>query len=301
MKSYKILLESSGSLTSSYLIKAVQSANASAVASDIMECAAKYLANEFVIIPSWNNLELWQILEKEILDRDINIVIPSFDETLLEWSQKKQYFLEKGVHIILSDEHTLQICQDKWKTYEFFLENSIPTPKTSLEFKYDVVKPRLGRGGKDVLIYPSKHQVSMDGMISQELLIGQEYTIDVFCNNNGDPVYIIPRKRLGIKNGKSTSGITVNHPIIIKWVKRICEKCKFFGPVNIQCFEDENGNIHFTEINPRVAGGMALGFAASENWISLIIKNLVEDKNIESGDVKYGLKMFRNYDEVYVS
>ena len=301
MKSYKILLESSGSLTSSYLIKAVQSANANAVASDVMECAAKYLANEFLIIPSWNSSELWQILEKEILERDINIVIPSFDETLLEWSQKKQYFLEKGVHVILSDENTLQICQDKWKTYKFFQENNIPTPKTSLEFKYDVVKPRLGRGGKDVLISPISHHISMDGMISQELLIGQEYTIDVFCNCSGDPVYIIPRKRLGIKNGKSTSGITVNHSIIIEWVKRICKKCNFFGPINIQCFEDKNGNIHFTEINPRVAGGMALGFAASENWISLIINNLVENKNIKPVDIKFGLKMFRNYDEVYVS
>ena len=46
-------------------------------------------------------------------------------------------------------------------------------------------------------------------MISQERLIGQEYTVDVLCNKHGHLFYIIPRQRIGVKEGKSTGGLNV--------------------------------------------------------------------------------------------
>lgn len=299
---YRFLLEASGSLTSFYLIKAIQAAKAKAVASDIMECAAMHLADDFIIFPKHHDPRLWEIMEEKMKEHHVNMVIPSFDETLLDWSKKKKYFLEKGIHVILSDEESIALCQDKWETYLFFEKHGIPTPKTSLEWKYGIVKPRLGRGGKGIFINPDKKDVpSMEGLISQELLSGQEYTIDVFCDVNGVPVYIIPRKRMQVKEGKSLNGITVNNSSIIDWVKKICKATVFTGPINMQCFELEDGSIKFTEINPRIAGGMALGFAASENWIPLIIKNIIQKEKIEAMPVKYGLKMFRYYDEVFAS
>jgi carbamoyl-phosphate synthase large subunit len=295
-----MLLEASGSLTSSYMIKAAKEAKIKVVASDIEECAASFLADEFVLFPRFRDPQLWEKMEKEILARGINVVVPSFDETLLTWSEKKKYFKNKGVDVILSDEKSIAICQDKWKTFQFFEAHEIPTPKTSLENKYPVVKPRLGRGGKDILINNNGKQVEMEGMVSQEFLSGTEYTIDVFCNNSGEPIYIIPRKRLAVKDGKSIHGITVDHKKITEWVKRICGATHFIGPINMQCFEESNGDIKFTEINPRIAGGMALGFAASENWVPLIINHTIGGKPISPKTIQYGLKMYRFYDEVFV-
>ena len=71
----------------------------------------------------------------------------------------------------------------------------------------------------------------------------------------------------------------VNHPQIIKWVKRICKQIPF-GPINIQCFICKDGSVKFVEINPRIAGGMALGFAATENWINLIVDHFIFGKKI---------------------
>ena len=297
---YKVLIEASGSLTSTYLIKSIKEAGALAVGSDIVECAAQYLADEFIIFPLISNPELWEIMEKEILERKINVVIPSFDETLLDWAKKKDYFFEKGIHVILSDKASIEICQDKWKTFQFFKQIGIPTPETSTENKYPLIKPRLGRGGKGILIDCKDENVPMDDMISQEYVKGQEYTIDVFCDIHSKPVYIIPRKRLQVKDGKSISGITAMHSGIIEFVKKICNNLPFIGPINMQCFVENNGEIKFIEINPRIAGGMSLGFAASENWVSLIFKNSIEKKQIEPKPIKYDLKMFRYYDEVFV-
>lgn len=298
---YKVLLEASGSLASTYMIKSVKDAGAVVVGSDIVECAAKYLADEFIIFPLISNPNLWEIMEKEILARKINVVIPSFDETLLEWAKKKDYFFDKGVNVILSDKASIEICQDKWKTYQFFKRIGIPTPETSLENKYALIKPRLGRGGKGILIDSTDENVTMDGMISQKFINGQEYTIDVFCDINNNPVYIIPRKRLQVKDGKSINGITSMHLGIIKLVKKICNELPFTGPINMQCFEESNGDIKFIEINPRIAGGMSLGFAASENWVPLIFKNIIEKEQIRAKPIKYDLKMFRYYDEVFMS
>ena len=297
---YKVLLEASGSLTSTYLIKSVKEAGAVAVGSDISDCAAQHLADEFIIFPSISNSNLWEIMEKEILAKKINVVIPSFDETLFEWAKRKHYFFKKGINVVLSDKESIMICQDKWKTYQFFKKIDIPTPETSRENKYPLIKPRLGRGGKGISIDSKDKDMLMDGKISQEYIKGQEYTIDIFCDINNMPVYIIPRKRLKVKDGKSISGITTLHLGIIDFVRKICSELPFVGPLNMQCFEESSGDIKFIEINPRIAGGMSLGFAASENWMALIFKNIIEKKQIKAKTITYDLKMFRYYDEVFV-
>jgi len=139
----------------------------------------------------------------------------------------------------------------------------------------------------------------MANMISQELLTGVEYTIDVLFDHLSQPVYIVPRKRVDVVDGKSTKGVVVKSDLIEGYIHKIAKLLKFIGPINFQCFVD-NGQIHFLEINPRVAGGMALGFAASENWVRLIIHNILKGRDIEPKQVKYGMSMLRYYGEHFV-
>ncbi len=55
----------------------------------------------------------------------------------------------------------------------------------------------------------------------------------------------------------------------------------------------------FVEINPRIAGGMALGFAATENWVPLFIDIIQGNKVVSQNCIKWGMKMFRTYQEFY--
>lgn len=296
----KILTEASGSLTSAYLIKAIHEAGYISVASDIdPDCAGRFLADDFIIMPGKNAPDLWSKIISELLSHGVDLVIPSFDETLLGWAERKSDFLKQGIHVILSDEQTVRIFNDKWLTFQFFNESGIPTPASSLEQKYPLIKPRNGRGAYGIKV--TSDPVCMEGMISQELIEGEEYTVDVFCDRTSKPVYIIPRKRLGVKDGKSTGGIVINHTGIIKWVYRICELVPFMGPINIQCFVCNDGSTKFLEINTRIAGGMALGFAASENWVNLMVNHFLYGKKIKPKPIKYGMKMKRYYAEVFIS
>lgn len=299
MRQYRFLTEASGSLTSGYLIKSIQQAGHLCVASDIdAHCFGRALADDFVLMPRANAPDLWDFIEHALLEKGVNVVIPSLDETLPGWSERKQHFGDLGVTIVLSDPGSIAVCRDKWRTYEFFRANGIPTAATSLQQEYELVKPRCGRGGSGVKV--TRERVDMTGMISQELLTGVEYTIDVFCARNSQPVYVVPRRRANVKDGKSTGGVVEASDQITHWVNQICARLPFVGPINLQCFLLPDGTVRFTEINPRIAGGMALGFAATENWISLIVSNLIEGAPIVAKPVRFGLEMRRYYAEVFV-
>ncbi len=296
-----ILIESSGSHVSYFMIKAIKEAGHKAIASDVNPiCAGRYLADGFVKFPKANSQNLWQEIG-EIIDKElIDIVIPSFDMTLLGWAKGKYLeFCEYDCKVLISEPEVIDIFLDKWNAYQFFIKNNIPTPKTSLDRKYELVKPRLGRGSKG--IFRIKKDTDMTNNISQEIINGQEYTVDILCDQESNPLFIIPRKRLSIKDGKSTEGIVEDVKSIKQLVKRICSLVKFKGPINMQCFIKDNGEISVIEINPRVAGGMALGFAASQNWIKLIIDILYHIPINDLADVRYGLRMLRYYDEIFIS
>jgi len=297
--SKKILIEATGSLVSGYLIKAIKGSGNICIASDIDDFNhSKCLADEFIIFPKNNESDLWDKIENILIENKISIVIPSFDETLLGWAGRKEYFLKMGVHIIISDTNTIDTFLDKYKAYLFCKSIDILTPKTSLSQEYLLVKPRTGRGGKG--IYVGNKSISMKDMISQEFIEGKEFTVDCFFDNNGNPIYIIPRLRINVQNGKSTKGVVVKHKRIEIYIKRISENIRFTGPVNFQFIENKSKDLYFIECNPRIAGGMALGFAASENWINLIIKNFINKENIRPKSIKYGLKMVRYYDECFI-
>lgn len=294
-----ILIEAVGSLTSAYMIKAIQEAGHKAIASDIsIENAAYYLADDFIKFPRLSDQNMWDKIIEILVSKKLDVILPTFDEMMIGWSKSSNKLIEKGINLIISPERTISIFQNKWLTYNFFKENEIPTPKTSLKKEYDLVKPIYGRGGKGMRI--TKENIDMDGLISQELIEGQEYTIDALFDKGGKPIYIIPRKRVSVLDGKTIKGEVDLNDKIINLVKKISEKIEFFGPINLQCFENGNG-IFFTEINPRLGGGSALAFAASENWIPLIVNNFINNIEVKPKIIKDHLKMYRYYAEYFVS
>lgn len=295
----RILTEASGSLTSAYLIKSIQAAGHEAIASDIHpDCAGNYLADGFIMMPKSSDPELWDKVGSILTNAGIDLVIPSFDETLLGWAQGLHKRTDEcETHVLLSPPSVIDTFVDKWKAFEFFVANDIPTPRTSLKQNYSLIKPRWGRGGKGVRV--ELEPVDMDGCISQELALGDEYTVDVLCDNSSRPIYIVPRMRQGIRDGKSTQGIVMEMPGIEQVVRKICSATRFRGPINIQCFCDAEGRITVIEVNPRIAGGMALGFAATENWVPLMVSMILGQEQFDPLPVSYGMKMMRYYAEVF--
>ncbi len=293
----KILTEASGSLTSGYLSKAIQEAGHQAIGSDITDLTAwPCLSDEFLVFPSKDDPDLWEKVEHLLVSHAIEAVIPSFDEMLAGWASRIEHFAKSNIHILISPHETIKTFQDKWDTYLFFKKIGVPTPNSSRQQEYPLVKPRFGRGSAGVAI--TAREIDMSGMISQEIAEGVEYSIDCFFDRDSKPVYIVPRKRIDICNGKSTKGVTEYIEVIEQNIVKIAQNIPLKGLINMQCFLHQ-GHVSFIEINPRAAGGMALGFAATENWVPLLIENLLHGKPIEAKETKWGLTMVRYYTECF--
>ena len=295
----RILTEASGSPTAAYLLKAIRECGAEAVGSDIAALTpAHCLADHYLHVPPHDDPDLWPRMEALLEAHRIDLVIPSLDETMTGWAERQEALAARGTRVAISPLETVRTFQDKWATYRFFREHGIPTPATALTQEHPLVKPRWGRGGAGVRV--TERPTDMSGMISQALAHGDELTVDALFDASGAPVYIVPRRRLQVRDGKSTQGITLRHPGVEGHVRRMAEAIRFVGPINFQCFVDGE-RISFIEVNPRIAGGMALGLAATENWVPLLVDNLVHGRPLRPGPIRYGLKMIRYYAECFVS
>jgi carbamoyl-phosphate synthase large subunit len=299
----KILIEAVGCLTSGYLIKAIKDAGHHCVASDIHgNSAGALFADSFIDFPKIHEPTLWQIIERKLVENNIDVVIPTFDEMLSGWAERKELFNKRGISVIISPLKTINIFNDKWQTYNAFLSAGLLTPKTSLTDVYEVVKPRIGRGGVGVKFLCKEEQISFKlpkDHLSQIKVLGIEYTVDCLFDINGNIIYCVPRKRLEIKEGKSTSGIVDCREDIILAVRKLSKSYRFYGAINIQCFVCQE-EIKFIEVNPRFGGGSSLGMAATENWIPVMLENYVLKQPLKvKAAVKDKLKMFRQYVDVF--
>ncbi|WMJ78648.1 MULTISPECIES: ATP-grasp domain-containing protein [unclassified Sedimentibacter] len=296
-----VLVEGIGSMVFNTQLKYYKEMDWNIIGIDIdNKSSGMYLVSKSYIVPKYSDVNCFEEIEKIIDNENIDLVFPSINEGLLEWSKRKKYFFDKyKTKIVISDEPSINICADKWNTYNFFYENNIRTPKTSLLLEYDLIKPRIGRGSAGIYYKDKiKDNFNMEGNISQELVTGQEYTIDILCDFNSNPVYIIPRKRIGVESGVSVKGVTVYDEEIIEYCKIIVERLKPIGIINIQCFKDGD-NIYFIEINPRIAGGSSLSFAATENWFKAL-ECFILGKTYTPKKVVYGRYMFRTFEDVII-
>lgn len=296
-----VLVEGIGSMVFNTQLKYYKAMNWNLIGIDLhRQSAGWYTVDKAYLVPGYSEPNCFDVIEEIIQKERINLVFPTVNEGLLQWSKRKQEYKEKyDTDVLLSDEKVVFTCVDKWETYRFFIENGIPTPKTALGPDYDLLKPRTGRGSQGIYLKDElKTGIRLEDYISQELVSGEEYTVDILCDFNSRPVYIIPRKRVGVESGVSVKGQTVYDPIIIDFCKKIVERLKPVGIINIQCFK-EGDKIYFIEINPRLAGGASLSFAASDNWFRAIECFLL-NKKYEPKEIKFNRSMFRYYEELIV-
>jgi len=256
----------------------------------------------------------------EICDREnIDILFPSFDQLILEYSKNRELFERRGIKVIVNDIETIEIASNKLLLYKK-LKELIPIAETLTYEEIDlesnnlfpmIMKPIRASGSANVykinskdelLKYASLFQEKINEFIFQEYLDGPEYTVDMLCDFDGRPLAIVPRKRLEIKAGVTYKGVTVKNQEIDTIGKKLSEYLKFKGPI---CFQvgtlTKSGEIKLFEINPRICGTMIFTKNAGVNMPLLAVKLAMGEK-VESMELRYkeGIVMLRYWDEMYI-
>jgi carbamoyl-phosphate synthase large subunit len=238
------------------------------------------------------------------------LVIPTVSEELTPFSKNISLFEKNGIRVVISNEKSIEIANDKLKTYTFFKGESYCPEVYSLENpKFPcVVKPTNSRGSRGFYICEDKAALEValqknerEGYTSviMERLKGTEYSIYGLSDLNSHPLVSIANKRIRAM-GESKVAKTIFSPELDELSKEIAHKLNLVGPWNVQlmgysCF------FKLVEVNPRVAGSVSLIIASGLKYIDLLIK-IFTGEQIGADELKYhpGIIMTRYNEEIFL-
>lgn len=213
----------------------------------------------------------------------IGLVIPTIDDELEVFGAARERLAGIGARVVVSAPETTAICNDKRLTCEWLRARGVaaarsysPDAVPAAEPFPLFIKPRVGRGGVGAVTVRNRRELEffrsyIDDPIVQQYLDGPEFTLDVLCDFNAQPLAVVPRERVVIRSGVMDRGRTVRHPALIGLGLACAEILPFVGPVNIQC-RIVDGEPTVFEINPRFSGGIPLTIAAGVDVPRLLLE-----------------------------
>ena len=318
MRKFTVLITGVGSTTGISVIKGLRlqsEFDVRIVGVDINAAntiAGAGMCDAFCQVPPASDVGYVDAIASICRDAAVEVIFPIVDPELLALAEHWQRFAELGVSVIVSDASVVRRCNDKFATFQFMREHRIPTPETWLASEIEdpaalpypiFVKPRHGVSSIDAFAVQSQSEFEaarqrIPDLIAQELLVGDEFTIDVLCDFAGRAIASTPRLRIQTKAGICTKGRTMHDESLCAWGVRIAEALGIRGPANIQC--KRNGDdVSFFEVNPRFSAGLPLTINAGVNAPLWILK-LVDGQSRPPGLLPFhGVVMARYWAEVF--
>ena len=261
------------------------------IGADITESApALYFCDETQIVCRIREKEyipqLLSICEKE----NVDCLIPTIDTDLLLLAENKKKFEEIGTKVLISAVEKVKLCRDKRFTADYFHSIGLKSPKPVDDVEQycmgypAFIKPKDGSSSvdaykvtneKDLRTYASK----IEDYIIQPFVSGREFTIDIFCDYEGNPVYITPRERLAVRAGEVLKTQICQDDIMISEMKTLIADYKPCGQITVQLIQDEvSGDNYYIEINPRFGGGAPLSIKAGADSAKAVLRMLSGEK-----------------------
>jgi carbamoyl-phosphate synthase large subunit len=236
----------------------------------------------------------------------IGLLISLNDLELPLLASQRDRFLEIGTIPLISDPKAIDICFDKWKTYQFLKQNNIPAPKTyrSLadaleaiaigELKFPlVVKPRWGTASIGIefpqdseelelayrlvrkrltrTILAAASSIDPDrSVLIQERIMGGEYGLDVINNLDSGYVTTFAKRKLSMRGGETDRAITLDNSQLIDIGEKIGRNLKHVGNLDCDVLSGSQGYC-VLEMNPRFGGGYPFSHVAGANLPAALI------------------------------
>ena len=232
------------------------------------------------------------------LNDHIDLIIPTIDTDLLALSENKEKFEAIGTKVMISDPDKILICRDKNKTSQFFVDCGLHAPMPVNDWKEyksgfpAFIKPKDGSSSINAFKVENKEELEVyagqiEDYIVQPFVSGKEYTIDIFCDWDGNPISIVPRKRLQVRAGEVLKTQICMDQTMIEEARGLCTVFKPCGPMTVQFIRDDTGIDWYIEINPRFGGGAPLSMKAGARSAEAILK-LMDGEKIEEHRIADG-------------
>ena len=263
------------------------------------------IANDFFKVPRVTEISYVQKLLDVCLKNQIGLVIPTIDTELLVLAKNRKMFKENGITLLVSDTDLIELCRDKRETAKLFEMLNIETPlildKESLSFPC-FCKPYDGSCSVGAFAVNERSELTEDILQNPKNMFMElvpstysEYTIDGYYTDSHQLKCLVPRKRIEVRAGEVSKGITKKNFVYDYLIERVSELRGARGCITFQLFvNDETMSVKGLEINPRFGGGYPLSNAAGAKFTDWIIKEYFLKQKISFfGDWEDNLLMLR--------
>ena len=258
-------------------LKGAKEVNLFSASSNVINHAPYIFKNHYEV-PAVNNPKWIDDINLLISKHNINFIFPA-NPYIIDALDEARDLIK--CELILPSSEVVKLIRSKSATYKKFKE-IITVPKTYSNIdeidEYPVfVKPDSAYGAQGVKKVNKPHELTtyfVPEYIVSEYLEGAEYSIDCFSNINGDLLFSQGRTRERIRMGTSMHSKLVSDELNQRFKKTalvIAKKLKITGCWFFQMKEDSSGTLKLLEIEPRIAGTMALNRVRGVNFALLSI------------------------------
>ncbi|UTM56558.1 ATP-grasp domain-containing protein [Photobacterium sp. CCB-ST2H9] len=274
------------------------------------------LADGYLITPLIYEDNYIDVIINFCKEKDISIIISLFDIDLYILAKNEERFSENGIQLILAPEKSIEICNDKWLTYQFLMEVKVNTPKTYIsldsvinaieigEIEYPVIlKPRWGMASMGIYIADNEEELRVlynksykdifnsylkfestltrdKPIIIQQYLKGNEFGLDVINDLSNKFVTCLAKQKVRMRAGETDLGLTVANTEFLSVSKVLSEKIKHKGILSVDAFV-VNDVVYVTEMNCRISGHYPISHAVGFNYPELL-RSWLNESDLDS-------------------
>ncbi|MHB8650279.1 MAG: ATP-grasp domain-containing protein [Gaiellaceae bacterium] len=295
------------------IVTAFRRAGAHTLAVDVDPLApALYHAHEHAFVPRVADPAYVAALAALVRGHGISLVVPLTD---LDHGVLARARDELGALVLLPPPEIVEALADKWLSHRLFVERGIGSPPTWLpseppaDPRFPVlVKARRGFGSRGIYRCADARELEFflgyaaDDSLVQSACLGEEFSIDVFCDLESRCLNAVPRTMIESKGGESIKGMTIRDRELIEVGRHVAETVGLVGPANIQCFREPDGSQLVTDINPRFGGAFPLPTAAGSRYPELALALAAGERpEPRLGDFREGLVLTRFFSELVLA
>lgn len=310
-----ILLTSAGRRT--YMVDYFRSAlggEGSVYASNSVLTYTLLQADGYVLTPPIYDHDYISFVIDYCKDKNISVVISLFDIDLPVLAKNREWFVQNGIRLLVSDSQVVELCNDKWRTYSFLNKIglkqacsfvSLHEAKEALrhgEIEFPLVlKPRWGMGSigiyqvdsineldvlyeklrKDIFKTYLKYESQEDKeacVIIQSKIEGGEYGLDVFNDLQGNYVTTVAKQKIAMRSGETDIAQIVDNAPFESLGRLLSKELRHIANLDVDCFVTSQGEIYVLELNCRFGGQYPFSHNAGVDFPKQIVKWLNEEK-----------------------
>lgn len=264
--------------------------------------AGNYLCDKVYRVPYAYDATYISAMREICAKENAALIIPSTDYEAFYLADSKKLF---SCPVAASPAEVTRICLDKYLNYQAFSKHKIPFAASFLPSNYNneftrlVVKPREGRGSRNIYINPQNAKAFDDSYVVQEFLDGPEITTSFYVTREKKLHGLITFVReLEQGNTSKAEVIFEYNSQLIQMMDNILAYFPFKGSCNVQSKVTSQGIIPF-EINCRISGTNSIRSQFGFHDVKYTVQEYLLNTTLDTVEVKKGTALRVILDIIY--